>query len=114
MSIFETMHHLKALLTTEEQREFMETILQQADQWRIRYSRLYEEKKELEKEVESLEDTIEELEIDDEPYANQHDLGIGDISWETGSFELGELFELVCEKVTATSHKKVTSLLNAL
>lgn len=106
MSILETMHHLKALLTTEEQREFMETILQQADDYRRRYSRIYEEKKELEKEVESLEDTIQELEIDDDPYANKHDLGIGDIEWQTDSFELGELFELVCEKVTATSHKK--------
>lgn len=114
MNVLENIKHLKSLLNTDEQREFMETIIGQAEQWGIRYNRVKEEKKELDQEIENLEDQIEDLEIDDEPYANQHDLGIGDISWATDSLELGELFELVCEKVTATSHKKVMSLLNAL
>jgi hypothetical protein len=113
MTLAENLEHLAALLDTDEQKEFMDTISDQIGDAETEIEDLKEERNELKEEKELWQDTLSELE-EERRYTNHHDLGIGDIEWRTGSFELGELFDLVCEKVKATSHIKVMSLLNAL
>lgn len=108
MNIIQVIDHLKTLLTTEEQKEFIETIRKQAEFIETRNRALMTEKSRLSDRVGDLEDFIEEME---KQYDNEIDAGIGIIEYNADNIQLEAVMEALSERIDTTSPNDIIKLL---
>lgn len=113
MTLIQATEHLKSLLETDEQKEFMDTLFDQIGDLEMEKDAAIKEKKDQENKADDLEDRVQELENMRE-YADEIDAGIGTISYTTANVDLSELMNVIADKIDKTSPQKLMEYLSFL